>query len=68
MLTFEERVSCGNPLQRSDSGLDPDPEPNQDFGPGANTTQITQDAIPKSSDSPLTLIFGMRQRAFLTGF
>jgi len=38
MLTFEERVLCGNPLQRSGSGSDPDPEPNRDFGPVANTS------------------------------
>jgi len=39
MLTFEERVLCGNPLQRFGSGLEPDPEPTREFGPGANTTR-----------------------------
>jgi len=38
MLTFEERVLCGNPLQRFGSGLEPDPEPTREFGPVANTT------------------------------
>jgi len=28
---------CGNPLQQSGSWSEPDPEPNQDFGPVANT-------------------------------
>ena len=37
MLTFEERVLCGNPLQRFGSGLEPDPEPTREFGPVANT-------------------------------
>jgi len=37
MLTFEERVLCGNPLQRSGSGSEPDPEPNREFGPVVNT-------------------------------
>ena len=37
MLTFQERVLCGNPLQRFGSGLEPDPEPTREFGPVANT-------------------------------
>ena len=37
MLTFEERVLGGNPLQWSGSGLEPDPELTQEFGPVANT-------------------------------
>jgi len=37
MLTFEERVLCGNTLQRFGSGLEPDPEPTREFGPVANT-------------------------------
>jgi len=37
MLTFEERVLYGNPLQRFGSGLEPDPEPTREFGPVANT-------------------------------
>jgi len=37
MLTFEERVLCGNPLQRFGSGLEPDPESTREFGPVANT-------------------------------
>ena len=32
------RVFGGNPLQRSGSGLEPDPEPNREFGPVANTS------------------------------
>jgi len=39
MLTFEERVLCGNPLQRFGSVLEPDPEPTREFGPVANTNQ-----------------------------
>jgi len=31
------RVFGGNPLQRSGSGSEPDPEPNREFGPVANT-------------------------------
>jgi hypothetical protein len=38
MLTFEETVLCGNPLQRFGSGLELDPEPTREFGPVANTT------------------------------
>jgi len=38
MLTVEERVLCGNPLQRFGSGLEPDPEPTREFGPVANTS------------------------------
>jgi len=38
MLTFEERVLCGNPLQWFGSALEPDPEPTQEFGPVANTS------------------------------
>ena len=38
MLTFEERVLCGNSLQRFGSGLEPDPEPTRESGPVANTT------------------------------
>jgi len=37
MLTFEERVLCGNPLQRFGSGMEPDPEPTWEFGHVANT-------------------------------
>ena len=40
MLTFQERVLCGNPLQRFGSGLEPDPEPTREFGPVANTSCI----------------------------
>jgi hypothetical protein len=32
------RVFGDNPLQRSGSGLEPDPELNRKFGPVANTT------------------------------
>jgi len=32
------RVFGGNPLQRSSSGSEPDPEPNREFGPVANTS------------------------------
>jgi len=37
MLTFEERVLCGNMLQQASSGSDPDPELNSEIGPTANT-------------------------------
>ena len=36
------RVLCGNPFQRFGSGLEPDPEPNRDFGPVANITENAQ--------------------------
>jgi len=36
------RVLCGNPLQRFGSGLEPDQEPNREFGPVANTTRYYQ--------------------------
>ena len=42
MLTFEERVLCGNPLQRFGSGLEPDPEPTREFGTIANTSNVSQ--------------------------
>jgi hypothetical protein len=40
MLTFEERVLCGNPLQQSGSGSEPDLDPNRAFGPVVNTRII----------------------------
>jgi hypothetical protein len=43
MLTFEERVLCGNPLQRFGSRLEPDPEPTREFGPVANTSGMCID-------------------------
>ena len=46
MLTFQERVLCGNPLQRFGSGLEPDPEPTREFGPVANTTQYHHKEVP----------------------
>ena len=39
MLTFEQRVLCGNLLQRFGSRLEPDPEPTREFGPVANTSR-----------------------------
>jgi len=39
MLTFEEWVLCGNPLQWFGSGLEPDPELTREFGPIAHTTK-----------------------------
>jgi len=45
-MTFEERILCGNPLQRFGSGLEPDPELTRKFGPVANTTQIIYLFIP----------------------
>jgi hypothetical protein len=39
MLTFEERILCGNTLQRLGSGLEPDTEPTREFGPVANTNE-----------------------------
>jgi len=66
MFTFEKRVLCGNPLQRFSSGLEPDPEPNREFEPVANTTTlITQDARPKIVNAPLMLISRMWQGAFV---
>ena len=49
MLTFEERVLCGNPLQRFGSGLEPDPEPTRDFGPIANTSTECQQSFNRAS-------------------
>jgi len=40
MLTFEDRVLCGNPLQQFGSGLVPDPEPTWEFRPVANTSNM----------------------------
>jgi len=37
MLTFEERVWCGNGLQWFVSGLEPDLEPTREFGLVVNT-------------------------------
>jgi len=37
MWTVQERVLCGNELQRSGSRSEPDPDPNWPFGPVANT-------------------------------
>jgi hypothetical protein len=34
------QVFGGNPLQRSGSGSEPDPEPNREFEPIANTTHM----------------------------
>jgi len=48
MLTFEERVLCGKPLQRFGSVLEPDPEPTQEFGPVATTRDMV--ANVNSSD------------------
>jgi hypothetical protein len=42
MLTFEERVLCGNSLQRFNSGLEPDPEPTREFGLFGNTRKYIQ--------------------------
>jgi hypothetical protein len=38
MLTFEEWVVGGNLVERCSSGSEPDPEPNREFVPVANTT------------------------------
>jgi hypothetical protein len=38
-LPVEERVFCGNSLQRLGSGLEPDPELTLESGSIANTTQ-----------------------------
>jgi len=53
MLTFEERVLCGNPLQQFGSGLEPDPEPTREFGPVANTTPIPSHLSLSFSSSTL---------------
>jgi len=37
MLTFEEGVLCGNRLQQSGSGSEPNLEPNREFRPAADT-------------------------------
>jgi len=37
MLTFEEHVLGGNPLQWSGFGSNPEPEPNPEFGTVGNT-------------------------------
>jgi len=37
MLTIEEWVLSGNPVQRFGSGLEPDPELMREFGPVANS-------------------------------
>jgi hypothetical protein len=50
MLTFEEQVVSGNPLQWSGSGLEPDPEPNRDFGPVANTTVMSKSKSNSSKE------------------
>jgi len=39
------RVLCGNPLQRFGSGLEPDPEPNRESGPVANTRSSTSGSL-----------------------
>jgi hypothetical protein len=51
MLTFEEQVLCGNPLQRFSSRLEPDPEPTREFGPVANTSTPLAHHIRHSSYS-----------------
>jgi hypothetical protein len=43
ILTFEEWVLCGNPLQQFGSGLELDPEPTREFGPVANTRHSQTD-------------------------
>jgi len=61
MLTFQERVLCGNPLQRFGSGLEPDPEPTREFGPVANTTSMSSIQLKiatsdsRSAESPYSL-------------
>jgi hypothetical protein len=55
MLTFEERVWCGNQLQQSGSGLELDPQLNQEIGPVANTSQQIALYPPPASGSVYTL-------------
>jgi len=38
MLTFEEPILSGNPLQQIGSGSERDPELTREFGPVANTS------------------------------
>jgi hypothetical protein len=38
MLTVEQRVWCGNPVQQFGAGMEPQPEPTPEFGPIANTS------------------------------
>jgi len=45
MLTFQQQVLCGNPLQRFSSGFEPDPEPTREFGPVANTSGASQSIV-----------------------
>jgi hypothetical protein len=54
MLTFEERVLSGNPLQRFGFGLELDPEPTWEFGPVANTSPILKIGV-----NGALMIFGL---------
>jgi len=42
IVDLKYRVFGGNLLQRSGSGLEPDPESNREFGPVANTTLVAK--------------------------
>ena len=59
------RVFGENPVQRSGSGSEPDPEPNRDFGPVAKTTQHTELLLNEVARSYITVcnsfIFGTGQ-------
>ena len=55
MLTFQERVLCGNPLQRFGSGLEPDQEPTREFGPVANTNDSVSSLPPRPVHRSLCL-------------
>jgi len=43
MMTFKQRHLGGNPLQRSGSESEPDPEPNCEFAPVASTNPDAPD-------------------------
>jgi hypothetical protein len=62
MLTFEEHVWCGKPLQRSGSGLEPEPESNWEIGPVANTNSCQYISIQDNmSQNPGALFIGLSQ-------
>jgi len=63
MLTFEEQVLYGDPLQWFGSGLEPDPEPTREFGPIANTSYVACWVFTKSVDA-LWALNGRRQTQY----
>jgi len=55
MLIFEYGVFCGNPLQLSGYGAEPDTEPNREFGPVADNT-VSESPNNGMFPSAMTLI------------